>query len=516
MVVTCGDLQDFTGIRKKGIEKDLGSYFDSWDMINQFLGWWFTWERGRFLSTNIRERLDQGVERSNHAISDHCPILLNAIGKQRIEHANGIKRFRFEAKWCLENSFEEISSDMNVELLKQFSEDEIGAAVKEIAPLKAFGVREDSNPEKYLGQPMMVGRKKNWAFANFVDRFRKRINDWNVQYHSVGDILSIKVGSYPSFTWRSICGARDLIVEGIIWRIGNGTRVNILNDPWLPGLENSINTWNKELIGSLVDKNQFKRILAIPINSNELEDMVVWKHEATGEFSVKSGYQVLLTELNQNINYNPPNAKNYIDFYKALWTIQIPPKLLMFSALFARKSRRTRIICFGRVESYDSCGVTFKSRWLMLGVPQISKVMTITGKLYLSLYRLYGTVETILARDYKCEIVRASTYAVENVVDAFMPKARACEKAIFFFAVDMGFRRVILEWDSLTVIKKLKTSVEDKSILRSIIHNIRFIEKNFERVSYLFIPREFNKAVHTLAFGRKEKARFGHLDRWGS
>lgn len=41
----------------------------------------------------------------------------------------------------------------------------------------------------------------------------------------------------PSFTWRSICEARKLIVEGIIWRIRNGTRVNIWNDPWLPGLE---------------------------------------------------------------------------------------------------------------------------------------------------------------------------------------------------------------------------------------------------------------------------------------
>ncbi|MBA0790896.1 hypothetical protein Gohar_015512 [Gossypium harknessii] len=26
-----------------------------------FVGWWFTWERGRFVSTNIRERLDRGV-----------------------------------------------------------------------------------------------------------------------------------------------------------------------------------------------------------------------------------------------------------------------------------------------------------------------------------------------------------------------------------------------------------------------------------------------------------------------
>ncbi|KAA3477361.1 Polynucleotidyl transferase, Ribonuclease H fold [Gossypium australe] len=39
-----------------------------------------------------------------------------------------------------------------------------------------LGVRVASNPEKYLGLPMMVRKKKTWAFANFVDRFRKRID----------------------------------------------------------------------------------------------------------------------------------------------------------------------------------------------------------------------------------------------------------------------------------------------------------------------------------------------------
>lgn len=34
-------------------------------------------------------------------------------------------------------------------------------------------VRVASNPEKYLGLPMMVARKKNWDFANYIDIFRK-------------------------------------------------------------------------------------------------------------------------------------------------------------------------------------------------------------------------------------------------------------------------------------------------------------------------------------------------------
>ncbi|KAA3467762.1 reverse transcriptase [Gossypium australe] len=45
---------------------------------------------------------------------------------------------------------------------------------------------------------------------------------------------------YPSFTWRSICNARDLISDGMVWRVGSGKLVNIWNDPWLPGKKNRI------------------------------------------------------------------------------------------------------------------------------------------------------------------------------------------------------------------------------------------------------------------------------------
>ncbi|KAA3481356.1 hypothetical protein EPI10_021727 [Gossypium australe] len=60
----------FTGPLKNGIGRGLGSFFGNWIMIKLPLGFlndlgfvdrWFTWERGRFRSTNIRERLDRGV-----------------------------------------------------------------------------------------------------------------------------------------------------------------------------------------------------------------------------------------------------------------------------------------------------------------------------------------------------------------------------------------------------------------------------------------------------------------------
>lgn len=85
-----------------------------------FVGRWFTWERGRFASTIIRERLDRGVsplswvnlfpgyrlEHLSHSFSDHCPLLLDTLGMAWNNQNGFAKAFRFETKWCLDSSFE--------------------------------------------------------------------------------------------------------------------------------------------------------------------------------------------------------------------------------------------------------------------------------------------------------------------------------------------------------------------------------------------------------------------------
>ncbi|KAG8475094.1 hypothetical protein CXB51_032030 [Gossypium anomalum] len=87
-----------------------------------FVGQWFTWERGKFSNTNIRERLDRRVvtlswinifpsyqiEHLSHFFSDHCPILLDTMKKSWNDQCSFDNGFRFEAKWCLDSSFEEM------------------------------------------------------------------------------------------------------------------------------------------------------------------------------------------------------------------------------------------------------------------------------------------------------------------------------------------------------------------------------------------------------------------------
>jgi hypothetical protein len=36
-----------------------------------------------------------------------------------------------------------------------------------------------------------------------------------------------------SYSWRSIMKGTELLKDGVVWRIGDGTDVKIWSDPWL-------------------------------------------------------------------------------------------------------------------------------------------------------------------------------------------------------------------------------------------------------------------------------------------
>ncbi|MFQ6663932.1 hypothetical protein Gotur_031232 [Gossypium turneri] len=112
---------------------------------------------------------------------------------------------------------------------------------------------------------------------------------------------------------------------------------------------------------------------------------------------------------------------------------------------------------------------------------------------------------TVLARNDTGDIVGAETYLFADIVDAFVAEARACERALMF-ARSMCCRRLIVEGDSLTVIKNIQKKGNDNSVISLITHHIYNLGMSFETVSYLAVSREANAAAHALAIeGRKQK-----------
>ncbi|KAA3481354.1 reverse transcriptase [Gossypium australe] len=197
------------------------------------------------------------------------------------------------------------------------------------------------------------------------------------------------------------------------------------------------------------------RIFNTPFATSGAQDMLVWRHDATGEYSVKSGYRVLIIANRQHYGSN-------LD-------------LVGFVQGYAHELSLSKVLVVNPT-------TTVIELWRPLNSGGYSNTSTVV----------------VLACNEMGLIMGACTYPYAGIADAFVAEARVCERTLLF-AIDIGFRMVILEGDSLTVIKKLTTVKEDRSILRPISQNIQRLEEFLDKVTYQFAPRSVNRAAHTLA-----------------
>ena len=129
-------------------------------------------------------------------------------------------------------------------------------------------------------------------------------------YFPMCGLLEAKCGSRSSCVWRSlIIWGKAILLEGSRWRIGDGSCVNVLKDPWIPKLRSfkiydqtyvppDINVidlkgvdgeWDVNMINCLFNSEDVKLILSLPCSGSSLEDKLRWHYTKNGEYSVKSG-----------------------------------------------------------------------------------------------------------------------------------------------------------------------------------------------------------------------------------
>lgn len=108
------------------------------------------------------------------------------------------------------------------------------------------------------------------------------------KYYKYGTILNAKLGGGPSLVCRSIWESKTLICEGMRWRVGNGKRIKILGDRWLPTptsfevqspvkllnkeatvdvlIDSSRGCWNYNLIKEVMNEIEAEIIRGLPLS----------------------------------------------------------------------------------------------------------------------------------------------------------------------------------------------------------------------------------------------------------
>ncbi|XP_019161408.1 PREDICTED: uncharacterized protein LOC109158044 [Ipomoea nil] len=260
---------------------------------------------------------------------------------------------------------------------------------------QTLGVVQAPNFGKYLGLPAFVGKNKKMAFAYIEDKIKQRIGSWNKKlltqagkeillkskYGGLGfkDLRAFNLamlgkqawkfltnpeslvariykaryfhdrpfneaclGNNPSYCWRSIMAAKDLIIGGVRRRVGNGNSTLIWKDPWLQDemdpmiqtemppqlidakvsglIDQTTGTWDPHILSDIFDPSDVPRILKIPI-SPEYDDTWYWYDDPNGCYSVKNGYRHVVGIYESSSGF---------DKWDTIWKLRIPPKWRMF------------------------------------------------------------------------------------------------------------------------------------------------------------------------------------------
>jgi hypothetical protein len=162
------------------------------------------------------------------------------------------------------------------------------------------------------------------------------------KYYPRGSLFSAKLGSRPSFAWRSLILARELFEAGLIWRIGDGSSVRIWGDKWLPCptsytvqslctsfpnemkvealIDWNIGGWNKQLIQEIFTDTEASMTCSLPMSRYRQPDVLIWRPSKNGLFTVRSAYH-LEKERQAGCRGEGSSRSGNISFWKAVWKI---------------------------------------------------------------------------------------------------------------------------------------------------------------------------------------------------
>ena len=143
-------------------------------------------------------------------------------------------------------------------------------------------------------------------------------------------ILEAQEAKGGSFAWKSILSAREVVKQGLIWRIGNGANVSIKEDKWLPDpcyrkvssplpsippeanvsslIDYNLGTWKKEDIKQFFLPHEADAIISIPLSLRMPTERLVWSKTPSGNFSTQSAYRLLAS----NASATNPSSSNPI------------------------------------------------------------------------------------------------------------------------------------------------------------------------------------------------------------
>ena len=133
--------------------------------------------------------------------------------------------------------------------------------------------------------------KQAWRLIHGTHSLFYRV--YKARYFPTCSFMEAELRSNPSYVWRSLLYARELLREGSIWSIGDGRTVGIQSHKWLPHppkfqecvdlslkvndfINTHTNQWDRAKVNSWFLPQSRDEVLKIQLGNVEARDKLVW------------------------------------------------------------------------------------------------------------------------------------------------------------------------------------------------------------------------------------------------
>ena len=166
----------------------------------------------------------------------------------------------------------------------------------------------------------------------------------------------------------------EVLVQGLIRRIGTGETTEIWNMNWLPRegslrpirysaamapqlvselIDSTTATWDMQMLESFFTLADVESIINIPLSTRRQADFWACHHEKKGAFSVRSAYRMLVINKHHATSYieniaSRSDTKAEEKEWLAIWNLDVPSKIRVFLWRLARHSLPSGDVLFRR------------------------------------------------------------------------------------------------------------------------------------------------------------------------
>ncbi|KAH9685647.1 putative reverse transcriptase/RNA-dependent DNA polymerase [Citrus sinensis] len=366
--------------------------------------------------------------------------------------------------------------------------------------------------------------KQGWRIQQCPDSLVARV--LQAKYFQSKNFLDAKIGSNPSYIWRSILWGRKIICSGSRWRVVKPT---LPFDAMVSELINEANCWDEKRIYEHFDKMDIDLITKIPLPRRPREDELIWHYGKNGKFSVKSGYQ---TALQIKFPAMPSSSVASKNEWNIIWSLALPQNIRIFTWRAAKNllpsvenlwkkkilQEPTCQVCkmgmenvFHDLVACKSAKKNARNQLLFKGKRENPQIMVAKAEAMIAAYkRVHSSAKASInfeknlvglgavIRDDLGHVTAAAIKLSKFHEDVSYAEAEAMEWGMLV-AREAKVKAVIVESDSQGVVSLVNNKQGSRSEIYWVVSEIQKLAENFECVSIKYTPRSCNVIAHSLA-----------------